>query len=221
MYVPSAFALDDRAALYDFIDANGFGVVFSRSGPAPGEASHLPFLLDRGRGCLFAHMSRANPQWRGFEGAPEVLVVFSGVHGYISPGWYETRLAVPTWNYEAVHVRGRARTLAAGAPLRHHLMDLVARHEGEGPQAWRPPDDAEYARYLARIEQGIVGFEVLIDEIEGKAKMSQDRPTEDRRRVIEHLRRRAAQGQALAERIAAAPAPDPEPPPPHPLRAAD
>ena len=205
MYTRSEFALTEHAALLDFIDANSFGIVVGPTVDEPLAASHLPFLLDRERGRLLAHMARANPQWCRIESEPDVLVVFSGTHGYVSPRWYGSRLAVPTWNYEAVHVRGRVRPLEAGETLRTHLRQLVARHEGSAPQAWQIPEDDEYTRYLEGMERAIGGFEVPIERIVGKAKMSQNRPRSDRERVIDALRAGPDPArQALAARMAAA-----------------
>src|SRR5215510_1783168 len=110
MYVPAAFAASDKAALHDLIDEFGFGTLISAEADGP-VASHLPFLIDRTRGpngTLVCHMARANPQWHSLGTAP-CLAIFLGPHGYVSPTWYATKPAVPTWNYAAVHAYGPAR----------------------------------------------------------------------------------------------------------------
>lgn len=202
MYTPASFAIHDVGALHDFIDAHGFGIIVGAGCDGAAQISHLPFLLDRERCCLFSHMARPNPQWQTFDGEREVVVVFHGDHGYISPGWYESRLAVPTWNYEAVHVRGRPRALDPGQSLVPHLEQLIARHEAAGPEPWSLPADPEYVEFLGKMERGIVGFEIPIEKLEGKAKMSQNRPASDRARVIDKLRGQASpSAQGLAKRM--------------------
>src|SRR3990172_2679266 len=103
MYVPQHFAESELARLHEVIRQNSFGVITSL---VDGRltATHIPFLVvpeDGPNGNLYAHMARANPHWRGFDGHSETLVVFSGPHGYISPTWYARTPAVPTWNYVA------------------------------------------------------------------------------------------------------------------------
>ncbi|HET8726247.1 MAG TPA: FMN-binding negative transcriptional regulator, partial [Alphaproteobacteria bacterium] len=135
MYTPPQFAEQDQARIAAFIRANDFGLLVSRS-PAGLAASHLPFLFDEPGGRLFAHVARANDQWRDIGAAGPVLVVFSGPHGYVSPRWYETQPAVPTWNYEAVHVTGRARAVHEPAALREIVDGLSRVYEAGVPRPW-------------------------------------------------------------------------------------
>src|SRR5687767_4420480 len=111
MYIPRAFQETRAEAIHDLIRAHSFGLLVSRQGETM-EASHLPFLLDDGRGLhgtLVGHMARANPQWQALQEGAEALVIFSGPHAYISPSWYEIHPSVPTWNYATVHAYGTPR----------------------------------------------------------------------------------------------------------------
>src|SRR4051812_38778125 len=108
MYVPSAFAEQRIEVLHDFMDQNDFATLVS-NGPAGVVATHLPVLMKRdrgGRGALQLHFARQNDHWQQVAAEREVLTIFHGPHGYISPAWYETKIAVPTWNYIAVHAYG-------------------------------------------------------------------------------------------------------------------
>src|SRR5437868_7041638 len=105
MYIPAHFREDDPERLHSLIQEYSFGMLVTCEVGRP-FASHLPFLLDTGRGpqgTLRAHLARANPQWQSFASGQEALVIFQGPHAYLSPSWYETHPSVPTWNYAAVH----------------------------------------------------------------------------------------------------------------------
>jgi transcriptional regulator len=195
MYIPSAFRADDRALLYDLIERHGFGTLVTVIDGTP-FATHLPFLLDRERGLLLGHVARANPHWRALGGPAESLAIFQGPHGYVSPSWYATAPAVPTWNYAAVHVYGPARPLDDEARLLDLLGRLVARYESGRRRPWAMDLPADYRKKMLH---GIVGFEVPITRVEGKLKLSQNRPAEDRQRVIDELAAGGAEEQALAE----------------------
>ena len=109
MYVPSHFRVDDASELAAFMRENAFATLVSVHDGAP-FATHLPVLVD-GVGASLAlsgHVARANPQWTSLD-AHDVLVMFTGPHAYVSPSCYENPKSVPTWNYTAVHVYGRAQ----------------------------------------------------------------------------------------------------------------
>ncbi len=189
MYTPKPFEEADLHRLRTVVEANSFGLLVSNGPDAP-TASHLPFMIDldteTGQGTLSCHMARANPHWQAIEADPSVLSVFSGTHGYISPRWYTTPLAVPTWNYVSVHVYGQARTEHDPAALREHLERLVAIQEAGRPEPWslaEPPDG-----FIDKMLTGLVGVEIAIERIEGKRKMSQNRTPADQAGVIAALR---------------------------------
>jgi len=150
-------------------------------------ASHIPFMVDTERGVLKAHLARANDQWKSF-GEGEALVIFQGAHAYISPSWYATHPSVPTWNYTAVHVYGVPQIVENEGEMRVMLRELVANHErGRSPEwTMELPED-----YLQTMMKSIVGFEMKIERIEGKFKLSQNRCEVDQASVIEHLRESA------------------------------
>lgn len=150
-------------------------------------ATHLPFMIDPDRGpfgTLVAHMARANPHWRAFEGAPPSLVVFTGPHAYISPAWYAEQATVPTWNYTLVHASGQVRLVEDTTRLREMVMRLVELHESPLGNPW----DVRKAETVIDVElEAIVGFEIPIDRLEGKFKLNQNRSVEDREGVIRAL----------------------------------
>jgi transcriptional regulator len=178
MYIPNHFRESDERVLAEFIDAYSFGTLVTVEGALP-FASHLPFLHDREGRTLHAHVARGNPQWQHIAANADVLVMFQGPHGYVSPTWYAAP-GVPTWNYTAVHVYGRGRVLDDAAATGRHVEKLAARFERGSAAPWVPDYDT---RRLA----GIVGVEIAIGEIQGKFKLSQNRSAEDRTRVVARL----------------------------------
>jgi transcriptional regulator len=186
MYIPQAFRKEDIQTLHTFMQAYSFATLVTQQNGMP-FATHLPFLLDTGcgpYGTLLAHMARANPQWRDFNSAQEVLVIFQGPHAYISPSWYEVELSVPTWNYAAVHAYGLPRLIEDREELYKLLKTLIQTHEShfEKPWPFQLPDD-----YLQKMMRGIVGFEIEITRLEGKFKLSQNRTEVERENVIAAL----------------------------------
>jgi transcriptional regulator len=186
MYIPKAFREDDISTLHKFMQSYSFATLITQHEGVP-FATHLPFILDSKRGpngLLLAHMARANPQWHDFNGEQEVLTIFQGPHAYISPSWYEVELSVPTWNYAAVHAYGIPRIFEDSEELYQLLKILIETHEGqfENPWPFQLPDD-----YLQKMMRGIVGFEIEINRLEGKFKMSQNRTESEREIVIAAL----------------------------------
>jgi transcriptional regulator len=174
--------MTEEAAMRRLVEENNFGLLVS-AGPDGGfHATHLPWLWDDSDGGteLLAHMARANPHWRHLNGQ-EALVVFTGPHCYISPAWYEAGIEVPTWDYTAVHVTGRARLLEP-EELARQVERLVRFHEPASTLL-----EHLNAPEVAVQRQAIVGVAVRVDRIEGKAKLSQNRPAIQRERVVRVL----------------------------------
>ncbi len=187
MYMPENFAEDDPDRISELLAGYGFGLVVTVDADGSPFASHLPLLYDRGsgpRGTIVGHMARANPQWRQFDRMRDVLAVFSGPHAYVSTSWYETHPAVPTWNYAAVHVYGRARIIDDPDGVRAHMQRLVERHESGFETPWRMNLPRRYETSMLR---AIVAFEIEISRLEAKFKLSQDRDDVDRRNVASRL----------------------------------
>lgn len=180
MYIPKSFQVTDPEVLAAFIRAHSFATLVSAVDGTP-FATHLPLLLDQG--TLLGHVARANPHWQAFDGQREALAIFHGPHAYISPTWYATGPAVPTWNYAAVHVYGAPR-LIEGEALAALVDRLVTTYEAGQAKPWSGELPAEYK---AKLLQAIVGFEMEIVRIEGKFKLGQGRSPEDQLGVIGQL----------------------------------
>ncbi len=127
MYIPKQFNMDEENRMFELIEEHSFAVLFSQHQGDP-FATHLPFTLDRENRYLYGHFARANEQWVDIENQ-NILVVFHGPHCYISPSWYETERAVPTWNYVAVHVYGNIEILTDDQEVTKALGDMVGKYE--------------------------------------------------------------------------------------------
>jgi len=181
MYVPPAFAENDTAVAFEVIEQHGFATLVTIYDGAP-FATHLPLLLDRAGGRLLGHVARANPQWQHFATGP-VLAIFHGPHAYVSPTWYQPAPdQVPTWNYVAVHVRGRAQVLPPGPETVNVVERLSAQYEPDGTYVVDPSADG-----IQRLARAIVAFTIEIDEVITKLKLSQNRSPEDRAAVQQRL----------------------------------
>lgn len=186
LYIPPQFRIDDEAALARFIDEHAFGTLVS-AGPGGMHVSHIPFLADTAPDGLklLGHVARGNAHWELLRDGAEALAIFQGPHAYVSPGWYAQHPAVPTWNYAAVHAQGAARLLDP-AELHDLLMRLSAKYEAARPSPWKMSELP--AAFVDTMLQAIVGFEIAVSRLEGKFKLSQNRPAEIPR-VIDALER--------------------------------
>lgn len=205
MYVPEHFAERDPSALHELVRTRPFALLTSaRPGEAP-VATHLPLLLDEKtgeRGTLIGHVARANPHWRHFDGETPALAVFQGPHAYVSARWYANTKQVPTWNYLAVHVTGRPRVVTDTTRVFALLRELMSQNEGGLPDAARAIgkgarelSDIPFG-HLDRLARAIVAFELPIDGLEGKRKLSQNKKPAERRLLAQGLRA-AGHGDAL------------------------
>jgi transcriptional regulator len=197
MYIPKHFVMAATAACHQVIVENSFGELVTLDGSGLPFASHLPFLIDPVRGAsgtLIAHMARGNPQWQHFTNGKPVLAMFRGPHAYISPAWYATHPSVPTWNYIAVHAYGVPKIVDAPGAMEDILRRLVDANEAANGTTWRMGGLTE--QYLGGMMRAIVAFEIPIDRLEGKAKLSQNRDSTDQTKVAEAL---AASGDPSAQ----------------------
>ena len=186
MYLPKSFEVTDSNKLADVLNRFSFATLITTAEGVP-FATHLPILhrpQSGTAGVLIGHVARANPQWQHFANSTESLAIFSGPHAYVSPTWYATELAVPTWNYIAVHAYGVPRIIDDEAWLVTLLDEMVQRYESNRPQPWPNQLPEDFRRNLLK---SIVGFEMPISRIEGKFKLSQNRPEQDRNNVVREL----------------------------------
>ena len=205
MYQPPHFREDRLEAQHDLIRSHPFGLLVTH-GAGGIEANPIPFLLDAQASCLGTlrgHLARANGQWRGFDPVEEALVVFQGPDGYVSPSWYETKRRtaqfVPTPNYKHVHERRLLSLVEDREWLLRLVEGLTSVHERGRPVPWAVSDAP--AVFVEAQLKAIVGIELEIARIEGKWKLSQNRPEADRLGVAEGLKAEADPGAREMARL--------------------
>lgn len=185
MYLPEHFKETSPERISALVASYSFGMLVTAAGDVP-FVSHLPFIFDQAagpKGKLFCHMARVNPHWQHLSSCSEALVVFQGPHAYISPSWYSSP-GVPTWNYAVVHLCGKPRIIESESELEALVERLTCIYESHRPNPWKPNLTGE--RHTRLLDM-IVGFEIEITDVQAKFKLSQNRPPEDQRNVIEKL----------------------------------
>ncbi|ALA18418.1 MULTISPECIES: FMN-binding negative transcriptional regulator [Chelatococcus] len=205
MYQPPHFREERLEVQHALIRAHPLGLMITSGEDGP-LANPVPFLLDAEaapKGVLRAHLARANRQWQALAAGEPALAVFQGVDTYVTPSWYETKKetgkVVPTWNYAIVQVRGPVRVIEDKEWLRRQITALTAQHEGGRMEPWAVTDAPE--DFVAAQLKGIVGIEMTIEAIDGKWKVSQNRPAPDRIGVAEGLAAETDPQAARMERL--------------------
>jgi transcriptional regulator len=199
MYVPRFNALDDDEAIRAMVRGIGAAELVTVGEDGYPLATRLPVVWEDDR--LVLHLARANPHWRSIPSDRDVpaLVVVTDAEAYVSPAWYATKAehgrVVPTWNYSAIHVTGRVRRHEDPEWLRRAVTLLTEQHESQRIEPWAVTDAP--ATYVDKQLRAIVGLELTIERVEGKAKLSQNRSAEDRAGVVAGLRAEGAGREAI------------------------
>lgn len=192
MYIPKHFTIDDETIIYDVIESFSFATLISQHEGEP-YATHLPLILNKEERVLYGHFARVNEQWKDARGQ-KILVIFQGPHSYISPSWYETNMAVPTWNYVAIHVYGELEIIEDKQLIFNTLEDMVEKYER--PDSAYNLNSVEPS-YIEGMGKGIVAFKIKISKIEAKAKLSQNHPVERQKLIVGQLKNSSSENDQL------------------------
>lgn len=196
MYIPNKMSMKSIDTIHQFIEDFNFGIIVSNriSNIASDNilvdhqptltASHLPFILMREEGhlgTLYCHFAEANPQWTTLNNE-NLMVIFNGPHSYISPKWYASKPAVPTWNYAAVHIHGVAEYISDEQTI-NVINQTIEKHE---PSLLKQKGKEEIVteQYKTRLLSGVHAIKVTITQIEGVEKLGQNRSTADQQGIM-------------------------------------
>ncbi|SKB31519.1 FMN-binding negative transcriptional regulator [Daejeonella lutea] len=183
MYIPKFNLATDRDEIVSFMQRFSFATIISSKNDIP-VATHLPFIVTirDDQVVLTSHFAKANEQWKDLEGN-KPLVIFSEPHAYISTSNYDKELNVPTWNYISVHAYGKAQLLTEPAEAMKVINSTIEAFEQSYGKQWDSfPDE-----YKSKMLHGIVAFEVVVDDLQGKKKLSQNRSESEKDKIIQAL----------------------------------
>jgi transcriptional regulator len=186
IYIPEKHEEKDRAFLLDFMEEFSFAMVVT--GQPSVQITNVPTILERAPeawGKVWWHLAKANAQNEAMQGP--ATIVFHGPHQYISPNWYQTKNAVPTWNFAVVHVTGRPRRIEDDAAVAAGLRRLVMRNEGKYGERGTWDYDQLPESQLKGMRGSIIAYEMAIERVEAKFKLGQDRVEQDREGVLKGL----------------------------------
>lgn len=211
MYLPPHFAAPGEDEIAAFVAGVGAADLVTFDGTKP-VASLIPVIWDHpraaagGHGRLLGHLARANPQWQSLSAGTVALAIVHGPQAYISPSWYPATArhgrVVPTWNYITVHFTGPLTIHTDPEWLRTVVTRLTSQHEAARPQPWAVGDAPP--RYIDGQLRAIVGVELLIESVEAKYKLSQNRDARDQAGAVEGLRSEPGAGaSAVADAMVA------------------
>lgn len=199
MYIPDIYKNENQEEINNFLHNNSFGILVNQTN---GKlcATHIPLELDtntNGKKVLQGHISKENPQWKGFLDNDKVLAIFSGAHSYISSSWYDHE-NVPTWNYIAVHVYGTIKIISGEAVI-ESLKKLVDKYERNSEKPVRVEDFSKKTMMQTR---AIVAFEIEIEEIQAVHKLSQNRDDKNYKNIVCELKKTGnIQDEAIANEM--------------------
>jgi transcriptional regulator len=190
MYIPTHFHITDKDEIHAFIEANAFGQLISS---VDGQlfSTHMPFLFSADRSTLLGHLAKPNPQCNVLDNQ-QVMISLAGPHQYVSPSWYASP-GVPTWNYQAAHIYGRCALFTDTEKIKTVVDALTEKYEAAFASPWQP-------HYQHTMLSAIIGIEIVIDDIQCKYKLNQNRSSKDQESVAGQFEKSGALTLARAMR---------------------
>lgn len=183
MYIPSFNQFEDTGEVVSFMQRYSFATIITVKDGVP-TATHLPFIVTKAddKVILRSHFAKANPQATDIIYS-RALVIFTEPHAYISPKNYEKETNVPTWNYLAVHAYGSCTILDSEEEKAALLAQTIKYYDADYLKQY----DALPDEYKQRMMKGIVAFEIVVDDLQAKKKLSQNRTEKEQENIIESL----------------------------------
>ena len=201
MYIPPKFSVEQEAA-WDIVKDAGAGLLVV-SGPEGMESVFVPVVVSADRTKLTSHVAKANKWWRALNNGDEVLAVFLAASAYVSPSNYPSRFekpeVVPTWNFVMAEVRGTATVHPDAEWLKKQTTSVTEEFERQRNPRWLISEMP--SEYYDQQLKAIVGLEILVTDIQGKAKLSQNRPEIDHNSVRDNFAQGTLSEQNVAHRM--------------------
>jgi transcriptional regulator len=183
MYIPATNKFEDLAAIVAFMQQFSFGTIINIKDNVP-IATHLPFIVTKEEDSvkIVSHFALGNEQWKYLEGNKS-LIIFSEPHAYISPSHYDAHESVPTWNYISVHAYGQAKIVRNEKDCLSIIEKTLLNYEPSYMKQWGELSQ----KYITNMMKGIVVFEMIVDDLQAKKKLSQNKTIEEQQRIIATL----------------------------------
>lgn len=183
MYIPKTNLATDQDEIIAFMKRFSFATMITSNDNIP-VATHLPFIVSQkdNQIILTSHFAKANDQWKDIENHT-ILVIFNEPHAYISTKHYDKELNVPTWNYISVHAYGKGKLITETENVFKVLEQTIVNYEAEFLQQW----NSFSLEYKTNMSKGIVAFEVTVDDLQAKKKLSQNRTKTEQQKIIDAL----------------------------------
>jgi transcriptional regulator len=187
MYIPKHYKNENIEEAIEFMNCYSFGTLVTSVADKP-IATHLPFVISQREGkiVITSHFSKGNEQVADFS-SKQALAIFSEPHAYVSPAFYEEELNVPTWNYLSVHAYGKATIIDEEEAVFNVLEQMIRTFEAKYMHQW----EGLPLEYRTKMAQSIVAFEIVVDELQFKEKLSQNKTEVERNRIIQSFARSA------------------------------
>lgn len=197
LYQPKHFDVDDRAAVLEIMRAHPLVTLLSHDADGI-DVSHVPLQPVEGDDGLrlIGHVAKANPHWKKWVDGRTLTAIFHGPQAYVSPSWYASKKMVPTWNYVVVHAHGPVHITHDSADKEHILKQLIDQHDPPYHRQWIEDLDEALRESM---KAAIVGFEISVERLEAKFKLSQNRGAADQAGVLTHLQAGDAHARATAQ----------------------
>lgn len=185
MYIPKHYKVEDRDKAIQFMSKYSFGTIVNLVDGRP-HAAHLPFVTEKRNDdiVISGHFAKANQQWKKIE-TQKSLIIFTEPHAYVSPDFYTKKQNVPTWNYVAVHAYGNASIVSEQDKVFTLLEKMMDQLEPKYKQQWKELN----MDYKVRMTNGIVAFEMIVEELEFKKKLSQNKTMDEQHRIVEAFKK--------------------------------
>jgi transcriptional regulator len=201
VYVPPKHAVDEEAA-WKIVREAGAGMLVVQT-PEGLQSVFVPVVVNADETKVLTHVARANPWWRSLTDGDEVLALFLVASAYVSPSNYPSRFenpgVVPTWNFVVAEVRGRVSVHDDAEWLQRQVRQLTDQFEEGRSPVWSVEDAS--SEYVDRQVRAIVGIEIDVVAVQGKAKLSQNRPAIDHDAVRDNLARGTPAERNVAARM--------------------
>lgn len=188
MYKLSHFTEEDTDKVIAFMTENSFAVITGFGGQYP-VASHIPLAVEMnedGRLFFYGHLMKNTDHHKAFEKNENVLVIFNGPHTYVSASWYSNPQSASTWNYLAVHAKGKIKFTDEEGTYRA-IEAVTNKYEGTESAAAFHKMPKEY---VMKMIKAIVGFSIEVEKLENVFKLSQNHSAETRQSIVDHLQQR-------------------------------